>query len=140
MRDATVALHPRRGVRPLVPADSLAATELLVPARPLERWVRHRVELTWGLLFMNVLTFAPHQSVIPIPNTVGKLITQGSLPLAIVVALTVNRRIIVRPNVFLCLLSLLVVEAIITAMQAEHAVGTASAPSGSPSLFSRRGC
>ena len=125
MRDATVALHPRRGVRPLVPADSLAATELLVPARPLERWVRHRVELTWGLLFMNVLTFAPHQSVIPIPNTVGKLITQGSLPLAIVVALTVNRRIIVRPNVFLCLLSLLVIEAIITAMQAEHAVGTA---------------
>ncbi len=125
MRDSTVALHPRRGVRPLFPADSLAATELLVPARSRERWVRHRVELTWGLLFMNVLTFAPHQSVIPIPNTVGKLITQGSLPLAIVVALTVNRRIIVRPNVFLCLLSLLVIEAIITAMQAEHAVGTA---------------
>ena len=64
--------------------------------------------LAWGLLFVNVLTFAPHQSVIPIPNTVGKLITQGSLPLAIVVALTVNRRVIVRPNVFLCLLSLLV--------------------------------
>lgn len=125
MKDATVALHPRRGVRPLAPADSLAATELPVPSRSRERWVRHRVELAWGLLFINVLTFAPHQSVIPIPNTVGKLITQGSLPLAIVVALTVNRRIIVRPNVFLCLLSLLVIEAIVTSMQAEHVVGTA---------------
>ena len=125
MRDSTVVLHPRRGVRSLIPADSRAATELLVPARSRERWVRRRVELAWGLLFINVLTFEPHQSVFPIPNTVGKLITQGSLPLAIVVALTVNRKIIVRPNLFLCLLGLLVVEAIVTSLQAEHVVGTA---------------
>ena len=103
--------------------------------------MRHRVELAWGLLFINVLTFAPHQSVIPIPNTVGKLITQGSLPLAIVVALTVNRRIIVRPNVFLCLLSLLVVEAIVTSLQAQYMRwARRTGPSGSPSSFSRCGC
>jgi hypothetical protein len=125
MRDSTVALHPRRGVRSLIPADSLAATELLVPARSRERWVQRRVELAWGLLFINVLTFLSHQSVFPIPNTVGKLITQGSLPLAIVVALSVNRKVIVRPNLFLCLVGLLVVEAIVTSLQAEHVVGTA---------------
>ena len=66
-------------------------------------------------------------------STVGKLITQGSLPLAIVVALTVNRRVIVRPNVFLCLLSLLVVEAIVTSLQAQYVRGH-----GVPDLPARR--
>jgi hypothetical protein len=125
MRDSTVALHPRRHVRSLIPADSLAAAELPVLAQSRERWVQRRVALTWGLLFLNVLTFEPHQSVFPIPHTLGQLITQGSLPLAIVMALTVNRRAIVRPNLFLCLVGLLVVEAIMTSLQAQHVVGTA---------------
>ena len=37
-----------------------------------------------------------------------RLSWKGALPLALLVALTVNRRIVVRPNVFLCLVSLLV--------------------------------
>jgi hypothetical protein len=125
MRDSTVAQHPRRGVRSSAPADSLAATELLVPAQSRERSVQRRVGLAWGLLFLNVLTFDPHQSVFPIPNTLGKLITQGSLPLAIVMALTVNRKVIVRPNLFLCLVGLLIFDAIVTSLQAQHVVGTA---------------
>ena len=40
--------------------------------------------------------------------------------MALIVALTVNRRIIVRPNVFLCLVSLLVIEAVITSLQPQH--------------------
>ena len=35
-------------------------------------------------------------------------------------ALTVNRRVIVRPNVFLCLVSLLVIEAMVTTLQPQH--------------------
>src|SRR5690349_413021 len=112
MTESAVGLRPRRGIR------SLAS------AQPRERWVRRQVTLAWGLLFLNVLTFAPNQSVLPIPSSVGKMITQGSLPLAIIVALTVNRRVIVRPNVFLCLVSLLAVEAIITSIQAQYLVGT----------------
>ena len=40
--------------------------------------------------------------------------------MALLVALTVNRRVIVRPNVFLCLVSLLVIEAIVTSLQPQH--------------------
>jgi hypothetical protein len=85
-----------------------------------DRWVRRRVTLVWGLLVLNVLTFDGGQSVFPLPNSVGKLITQGSLPVAIVLALTVNRRLVIRPNVFLCLVSLLVIEASVTALQAQY--------------------
>lgn len=90
-----------------------------------ERQVRRRVTFAWGLLVLNVLTFVPGGSVLHIPGAVGKVITQGSLPLAILVLLTVNRRLIFRPNVFLCLLSLMVIETIVTAMVAEYPRGTA---------------
>ena len=53
-----------------------------------------------------------------IPSVAGKVITQGALPVALLVALSVNRRVIVRPNVFLCLVSLLVVGAILTVLAA----------------------
>jgi len=51
---------------------------------------------------------------------VGKVLTQGALPAALLVALTVNRRVIVRPNVFLSLVSLLVLEAVVTTLQPQH--------------------
>jgi hypothetical protein len=94
-------------------------------AQKRDRWVRRRVGITWGLLSLNVLTFFPRTwsgmpLVIPIPSSVGKMITQGALPLALLMALTVNRRIAIRPNVFLCLLSLLVIEALIVDLEAHH--------------------
>src|SRR5512135_3090796 len=107
MTSTAPVLHGPRGAGPHL------ATTL-----PLERWVRRRVGLVWGLLFLNVLTFAPGLSVIPVPGTVGILVTQGSLPLAIVAALSVNRKIVVRPNVFMCLVTLLALEAVITCYQA----------------------
>jgi hypothetical protein len=78
------------------------------------------VGIAWGLLVLNVLSFAPGLSVIPIPHRVGQLITQGALPAALIMALTVNRRVIVRPNIFLCLVTLLVTEAVLTAMRAQY--------------------
>ncbi|HKB40109.1 MAG TPA: hypothetical protein VKD72_26980 [Gemmataceae bacterium] len=60
----------------------------------------------------------------PIPSLVGKAITQGSLLVALLLALTANRRVIVRPNVFLFLVSLLAIEAILTSMHAQFLVGT----------------
>jgi len=62
----------------------------------------------------------PGLSVVPIPSFIGKAITQGALPVAVLVALTVNRRIIVRPNVFLCLVCLLVIEAILTSLHPQY--------------------
>ncbi len=108
MSSSVAAFRPRRGVR------------LLAPAQARKRWVRRRVGIAWGLLVLNVLTFVPKASVVPIPSVVGKGITQGALPVALLVALTVNRRVIVRPNVFLCLVSLLLIEALMTSMQPEY--------------------
>ena len=84
-----------------------------------ERWVRRRVGITWGLLFLNVLTFSVGGSIFPIPGLLGKSITQGALPLALLMALTVNRKFMVRPSVFLCLVGLLVIEALVTSLYAQ---------------------
>jgi len=90
----------------------------LSPAEAHERSVRRRVGLAWGLLVLNVLTYAG--SVVHLPTIAGKAITQGALPAALLVALSLNRRVVVRPNVFLCLVSLLVVETIVTVLQPQH--------------------
>jgi hypothetical protein len=90
---------------------------LLTPAEARERSVRRRVGLVWGLLVLNVLTYSG--GLLHIPTMAGKALTQGALPLALLVALTVNRRIVVRPNVFLCLVTLLAIEAILMAGQAK---------------------
>jgi hypothetical protein len=109
MTSSAIAFHVRRKV---VPPGTAQARE---------RSVRRRVALAWGLLVLNALTY--YGSIVPIPSAVGKLIQQGALPLALLLALTVNRRIVVRPNVFLCLVSLLVIEALFTTLQPQH-VGT----------------
>jgi hypothetical protein len=103
------------------PAATLRLRSRVLPlasAEARERWARRRVGLVWGLLVVNVLTF--YGSVLPVPSSAGKAVTQGSLPVALLLALILNRRLIVRPNVFLCLLSLLVVEAILTALQPKY--------------------
>ena len=45
--------------------------------------------------------------LLPLPHAVGQLITQGSLALAFVLALTVNPKCFIRPNWFLGLYTLL---------------------------------
>jgi len=94
----------------------------LSPAEARERSVRRRVNAVWGLLYLDTLVFEPG-SILKIPSFAGKGITQGALPLAILVALTINPKIRVRPNVFLCLLSLLVLDTVITAADPQH-IGT----------------
>jgi hypothetical protein len=108
MTYSRVAFRPRQGVRLLTQAQA---------GERLERSVRVRVGVAWGLLFFNTLTFFPHTSFIPIPGTIGKAIAQAALPAALLVALAVNPKVIVRPNVFLCLVSLLVVGAVLPMLQ-----------------------
>jgi hypothetical protein len=76
------------------------------------------VAIAWSLLVLNALGYTG--ALVHVPSAFGKAITQGALPLAIVVALTVNRRIMVRPNVFLCLVSLLVLEAFVPSLTPQH--------------------
>ena len=70
------------------------------------RSVRRRVGAAWALLYFNTLTYVPG-SILHLPSHVGKGLAQGALPLALLVALTVNPKVRLRPNVFLCLVALL---------------------------------
>jgi hypothetical protein len=83
------------------------------------RSVRRRVGVAWALLFFNTLTYTPG-GLLHLPSHVGKGLAQGALPLALLMALTVNPRLRLRPNVFLCLESLLVVDTVITVTAAPH--------------------
>ena len=91
------------------------------PAGARERWIRRRVGTAWGLLVLNALTY--FGSALHIPSLVGKGITQGALPIAIVLAVSVNRRVLIRHSVFLSLVTLLPLEAMLTTLQPEF-VGT----------------
>jgi len=112
----TVPLRLRRGVL------RNQATETT------ERWVRRRVAIVWGLLVLDVLPFTSKtwtgaSLVVPIPSVVGKLIAQGCVPVALLLALSVNRRLLVRPNVFLFLLTLVVIESFLLILEPQH-IGT----------------
>lgn len=92
---------------------------------PGERWIRRRVGIAWALLTVNVLTYysatwsgAP--LVIPIPSPVGRIITQGAMPAALLLALTVNRRLLIYPSFYLCMLTLIVVIAFMVMLEAGH--------------------
>jgi hypothetical protein len=104
---SAIALRQRRDVA------SLGSSE----AR--DRSVRRRVGAAWALLYFNTLTFIPG-GIVHIPSHVGKALSQGALPLALLVILTVNPKARLRPNVFLCLVCLLVIDTFITVAAAPH--------------------
>jgi hypothetical protein len=89
-----------------------------------EQRLKRRVGTIWGLLLLNVLSFAPGVSVIPIPGSVGKALTQGALSLAVILALILNPKLKLRPNVFLLLVTLMAAEAVMTEFGAQYPVGT----------------
>ena len=135
MSSPVVAFQGRRGApspRALRPGLRLLrpGPRALSAEEAHERSVRRRVGLAWGLLFLNVLTFYKGTwnllpLIIPIPSVVGKILTQGALPAALLAALSVNRRMLIRPNVFLSLLTLLFVGALISGMHpVGHIIGT----------------
>lgn len=111
MSSSSVVFRPRRGVTVLTRARA---------GEHLERVARHRVGIAWGLLLFNTLTFFPHTSLLPLPGFAGKAIAQSALPAALLVALSINRKAIVRPNVLLGLVTLLVVGTVLTTLQPEH--------------------
>jgi O-Antigen ligase len=89
---------------------------------PDDRSTRRRIGLIWGLLFFNVLSYASQALVIPIPSVLGKLLTQGALWVAFLLALTVNRKLVVRPNVFLVLSTILAAAALMMSIRDQISV------------------
>jgi hypothetical protein len=78
----------------------------------------------WVALFANVLAFSELPTLLPIPTTVGRMVTQGALVLAFVLALWANPRGVIRPNLFLVLLTMLAVVALIVSIHNEFLLGS----------------
>lgn len=95
-------------------------TVALSSAEKRTRSVLRRLYAAWGLLFFNTMTFVPGLSLLHLPSKVGKTFPQAALPLAILLLLTVNPRVKLRPNVFLCIVSLLAAETVLTAVGVHH--------------------
>jgi hypothetical protein len=89
-----------------------------------DRSARRRVGAAWALMFFDTLTYAPVPGyLLHFPSHVGKGLAQGALPLALLLALTANPKVRLRPNVFLCLVCLLVVDTVITVVAEAPQIG-----------------
>jgi hypothetical protein len=108
MNSTATILRPRHGILPSAPPLTSG------------RLFRRRVYLTWFLLYFNTLTFFPGVSFLHIPSGIGKGIAQAALPVAMLCALSLNRKVLLRPNIFLCLVTLVVLGAVMTTMQPQH--------------------
>ena len=97
---STLALTANRAV-----AGRARATALLRSPLPV-----------WAALFANVLAFSGLPTLIPIPTTVGQLITQGALILAFLLALLANPQGVIRPSLFMVLLTMLAVVALMVSI------------------------
>jgi O-antigen ligase len=78
----------------------------------------------WAALFFNVLTPSSNPTVLPIPHSVNQVFAQGSLVLALVLVFLVNPRMVIRPNLFLVLVTVMVVVALIVSIHSQFFVGS----------------
>ncbi|MGH9082170.1 MAG: O-antigen ligase domain-containing protein [Acidimicrobiales bacterium] len=93
-------------------------------AAPSTASVRRRIGWIWGLLFLNVLPYYFRSPVLHLPVSLGKVITQGALAVALVLAVSVNRRVLVRSNLFLVLMSLLCVTSVMMSVHGYFGFGS----------------
>ncbi len=80
--------------------------------------------LAWAALFLNVLAFSGLPTLIPIPGSVGQLLTQGAVLAAVLLALLANRSVVIRPNLLLTLLTLLAVVSLMASVHNEFLAGS----------------
>ncbi len=83
-----------------------------------------KVLVVWAALLLNVLTFADLPRLVPIPTAVGQLMAQAALGLALVLAVRLNRRLLVRSTLLLTLLSLLALAAVLVSLHNEFLLGS----------------
>ena len=128
MSATITAVRPRRSLASRTSADAT------------ERRIRRRIYITYGLLFFNTLTFFSGTSVMHIPGVVGKGLQQGALPVAVLMALSLNRRVHYPPE----RLPLPGDPCSCWGRSSRSCNPSTSvpcsAPSGSPSSWSRSGC
>ncbi|MFC7491308.1 MULTISPECIES: hypothetical protein [unclassified Knoellia] len=82
------------------------------------------VLMAWAALFFNVLPPASLETIVPVPPRLAQLLTQGSLLLALALALLANRRLLVRPTFFLGLLTVLALASFVVSLGSEFVLGS----------------
>lgn len=110
-----------------VPPARLAHSPVPVGRSPLRtdaRRIPRLVLAAWLALFVNVLAPGGNPTVIPIPRFLFQAVAQGSLVLALAFALLANRRLVVRPNLFMMLLTALAVSSLVISLHNEFFVGS----------------
>jgi hypothetical protein len=78
----------------------------------------------WALLLFNVLAPSALPTLVPIPRSIAQALAQGSLVLALGFALLINRRLVIRPNHFLVLLSVLAIMSLVASLHNEFVFGS----------------
>ena len=78
----------------------------------------------WAALFTNVLAFSGLETLIPIPTTIGQMVTQGALILAFLLALLANPQGVIRPSLFMVLLTMLAVVALMVSIHNQFIFGS----------------
>jgi len=78
----------------------------------------------WAALYVNVLTFVGTGFLVLIPQSIGQLIAQSMLLVALVLALLANPGMVVRPNIFLTLLTAMAVVALMVSIHNEFPYGS----------------
>jgi len=92
------------GARPISALSPELARDWGLLAGPNERSLRRRIAWVWGLLFFNVMTYTTGSTnLIPLPHQVGKALPELALGVAVLLILTANKRLLVRPNILLIL-------------------------------------
>ncbi|GAA4396995.1 membrane protein [Fodinibacter luteus] len=80
--------------------------------------------VVWALLLFNVLAPSANPTLVPIPRSIAQALAQGSLVLALGLALVLNRRLLIRPNHLLVLLSVLAVMSLVASLHNEFVLGS----------------
>lgn len=92
---------------------------------PNERSMRRRIGWVWGLLFFNVMTYAAGPTnLIPLPHQAGKALPELALGVGLLLVLTANKRLLVRPNILLILLTAMCLFAAIMSFRGYFGLGS----------------
>jgi hypothetical protein len=79
--------------------------------------------LGWIAAFVNVMAFNQTTTLLPIPSMVGQLVTQAALPVALAFMLMTNPKGVLRPNIYLVVLSVLAIETLAVSIHNQFLLG-----------------
>jgi len=89
-----------------------------------ETTIRKRIGWIWGMLYLNVLPYSVRSPLLHLPVTLGKVVTQGALIVAVMLALSINRKVMFRPNLFLLLMTVLCVTTVLMSVRGYFGYGS----------------